>query len=143
MSLIVILVMIPYHVNRLIMMKKILYIYYRWLQHSSLQYIITSLIKSVFLKDTFFSLILLILPFLWNQWLYEQLTKDIKSPISYTMFVNIGNFVYVGLIVFAIVMILTNYRPLYYIQGICWAANSLKLFLVPQLQLWKNLDTRW
>jgi len=73
----------------------------------------------VFGGGIFYSLILLILPFLWNQWLYKELTKDTKSPISYTMFVNIGNFVYIGLILFAIFMILTDYRPLDYIEGIC------------------------
>ena len=67
----------------------------------------------------FFSLVILILPFLWNRWLYEELTQNTKSPISYTTFINIGNFVYVGLIIFAMVMILTDYRPLNYVQGVC------------------------
>ena len=66
-----------------------------------------------------FSLILLILPFLWNKWLYEQLVKDIKNPISYITFVNIGNFVYISLFIFIIVIILTDYKPSHYVQGIC------------------------
>jgi len=66
-----------------------------------------------------FSLILLILPFLWNKWLYKQLVKDTKNPISYITFVNIGNFVYIGLFIFIIVIILTDYKPSHYVQGIC------------------------
>ena len=119
-SPIVILVMIPHHVNRLIMMKKNTLHILSAIAAFFFAIHYYKLDKKCFFEGyIFFSLILLILPFLWNQWLYEQLTKDIKSPISYTMFVNIGNFVYVGLIVFAIVMILTDYRPLYYTQGIC------------------------
>jgi len=76
--------------------------------------------KKCFLKGyIYYPLIILFLPFLWNRWLYEELTQDTKSPFSYRMFLNIGNFVYVCLIIFAIVMILTDYIPPHYIKGRC------------------------
>ena len=72
-----------------------------------------------FFENLFFSLVFLIIPFLWNRWLYDGLTKDAKRPISYKMFINIGIFVYIGLIIFALFLVLTNYRPAHYVEGVC------------------------
>ena len=72
-----------------------------------------------FLGYLFFSLVFLVIPFLWNRWLYNELTRDAKSPISYKMFINIGIFVYLGLIIFALFLVLSSYKPPHYVEGVC------------------------
>ena len=76
--------------------------------------------KACFFKGgIFFSLVVMILPFLWNRWLYDELVKGSKRPITYATFINIGIFVYLGLIIFALFLVLTGYRPPHYVEGVC------------------------
>jgi len=63
---------------------------------------------------------LLLIPYLWNEWLYEGFMEDYKKPpISYGTFILFMNVVYIALCIFFIYLILTNYRPEGYIEGVC------------------------
>jgi hypothetical protein len=117
---IVILVTIQHHVNRFMTMRKDTLHILSFIAAFLLAIHYYRLDRECFFKgDIFFSLILLVLPFLWNRWLYNELTKDAKNPISYKMFINIGTFTYMCLIIFIVIIIIIDYRPSHYVKGIC------------------------
>ena len=75
--------------------------------------------KECFLGYLGFSFILMLLPLMWNRWLYHELIEDAKRPISYDSFILIGNIVYLLLCIFFFVMLLYGYKPDGYRAGVC------------------------
>ncbi len=64
--------------------------------------------------------IVLVIPYLWNEWLYERFMEDYKKPpISYGTFILFMNMVYIGICILIIYLILTNYKMDSYIRGVC------------------------
>ena len=60
---------------------------------------------------------LLILTFMWNRWLYDELTEDGKLKFSYEFFQCILTITLIVLFVFSLYLL--NYKPERYTPGIC------------------------
>jgi len=75
--------------------------------------------KCFFNDYIFVSFLFLIIPFLWNNWLYQEFTENSENPISYSTFIYIANMVYLLLVLFFLILIFIGYRPSGYITGVC------------------------
>ena len=75
--------------------------------------------KCFFNSYIFVSFLFLIIPFLWNNWLYQEFTENSKKPISYSTFIYIANMVYLLLVLFFLLLIFIGYKPNSYITGVC------------------------